>query len=964
MTTATHFSLPHNEGKCAPEVRCQPWREAQNAQQLNLAVLSPEQQAYWHELKIRIEQHEPALGAGAPFIPTLICAPAADLDLILKDPALKAWLLQGDMAELEAAAQLVSVECAPRQASLCSITNVKSGQCSEDCKWCAQSKHYDTQVSAYELKSPQECLKEAQNYYAHGVEFYSLVASGRAPSSKEFAQLLTIIDTIKASCPIKLCVSLGLVTKEQLSALKAHGVVRYHCNLETAPSYFAQVCTTHSFADKLAVLKHAATIGLEVCSGALFNLGESMEQRLELAQTLRQLGIKSIPLNFLHPIVGTPLEHQAQLSEDEVKRTIYLMRLLNPTAYLRWAGGRILLSPELIAQTTAAAMNAAITGDLLTTTGSTIAQDRALFAQSYTLPPEPQWSQLQDLPIAHASVTATCGAHTSVPHRSAQVDVSGPHASGVHAQVDVSGPHASGVHAQVDASGALHHADLAPRENIASGTAKDEAESMLSPEGAAWHQIKERLCPEFDRKHLWHPYTSAQEPLPALKVKSAHGVTLELEDGTELIDGMSSWWCCNLGYNLPELNQALTDQVQKLAHVMFAGFTHDPAIKLGQKLLSLLPGMEHIFYADSGSVATEVALKMALQYQVAQGKPERNSFLTFTGGYHGDTWNAMSVSDPSGMHELFHASKYQRYFAADHLPRFLGSELLASAQQDAQSAKRVAMAPAALIPEFAAKIAALKDQLAAVILEPIVQGAGGMNFYAPEVLTAVAALCREHDILLICDEIATGFGRTGKMFACEHAGITPDLMLLGKGLTGGYMTLSAVLCTTKVARAISTSPHGPQVFMHGPTFMANPLACAVACAAVEYLETHQVLAQVSTIAHGLKEALGSLAQRYQDLTQSRQTIANPIKSIRAFGAIGVVEFEHKVPVETVEYLCYQERVWLRPMGNLLYTMPALTMPEPELKWLTGALSTIALRLTTGKLPNLNAHQRSPFDSAV
>ena len=642
-------------------------------------------------------------------------------------------------------------------------------------------------------------------------------------------------------------------------------------------------------------------------------MGESMEQRLELAKTLRQLGIKSIPLNFLHPIPGTPLEHQAQLSENEVKRTIYLMRLLNPTAYLRWAGGRILLSQELIAQTTAAAMNAAITGDLLTTTGSTIAQDRALFAQSYTLPPEPEWARLKDQPIAH-QVSASLSAADAAP-------------------------------AQVTAS----------QETSVDCTPENTAESLAeSPEGAAWHHIKERLCPEFDRKHLWHPYTSAQEPLPALKVKSAQGVTLKLEDGTDLIDGMSSWWCCNLGYNLPELNQALTDQVQQLAHVMFAGFTHDTAINLGKKLLNLLPGMEHIFYADSGSVATEVALKMALQYQVAQGRPERNSFLTFTGGYHGDTWNAMSVSDPSGMHELFHASKYQRYFAADHLPRFPETELLI----------KQAPASAPLIPEFTAKIEQLKDKVAAVILEPIVQGAGGMNFYAPEVLTAVAALCRKHDILLICDEIATGFGRTGKMFACEHAQLTPDLMLLGKGLTGGYMTLSAVLCTKHVAQAISTSAYGPNVFMHGPTFMANPLACAVACAAVDYLETHQVLAQVSTVAQGLKDALGNLAQRYQALAQGEQTLANPIKSIRAFGAIGVVEFEHKVPVETVEYLCYQERVWLRPMGNLLYTMPALTMPEPELKWLTQALSNIALRLTTGELPQLNAHQRSPFDSAV
>lgn len=924
------------------------WRQAQNAQQLNLPHPTLELKPDMTALLTLIESAT-ALGPGRSVLPQLLQAKPQELTGLLQAGSVREWLLQGDLTELELAASLVTRYCAPRSASLCSITNVKSGRCSEDCKWCAQSKHYPTHIAAYEIKPAEQCLREAQDYYAHGVEFYSLVASGRAPSSKEFAQLLAILDTIRAKCPIRLCVSLGLVSKEQLSALKAHGVVRYHCNLETAPSYFDQVCTSHSFDDKLAVLRSAAELGLEVCSGALFNMGESLEQRLELALTLRQLNIKSIPLNFLHPIADTPLAHQEPLSEDEIRRTIYLMRLINPCAYLRWAGGRILLAPELIATATACAMNAAITGDLLTTTGSTMAQDRALFAAHYDLPPQP---------AATAATAAATAAHSNQAI---------PCAMSTEQPVALTGTAPTPVQSTPASTACAPAAFKQASPALAAPTVATPAQDAPTMSAAAeWQHIKARLCPDFDRKHLWHPYTSACAPLPALKVKSAQGVTLRLDDGTELIDGMSSWWCCNLGYNLPELNAALSNQAQQLAHVMFAGFTHEPAIALGQRLLKLVPGMEHIFYADSGSVATEVALKMALQYQVAQGKSERNSFLTFKGGYHGDTWNAMSVSDPYGMHELFHASKYQRYFAHDELPRYTDTELLATAQPEATpeplTGIQTKTSPTSLIPDFAAKIEALSGQLAAVILEPIVQGAGGMTFYAPEVLQAVATLCRQHDILLIADEIATGFGRTGKMFACEHAGITPDLMLLGKGLTGGYMTLSAVLCTKQVAASISHSAYGPQVFMHGPTFMANPLACSVACAAVDYLESHQVLTSVKRVSAQLKTDLSQLAARYRELDPS--VVQNAITSIRAFGAIGVVEFAQRVPVEAVEYLCYHYGVWLRPMGNLLYTMPALIMDEAQLKHVTAALSAIALKVATDALPELSAQPRSPYDSAV
>ena len=270
------------------------WRQAQNAQQLNLPHPTLELKPDMTALLALIESSA-ALGRGRAVLPQLLQAKPQELADLLHAGSAREWLLQGDLTELERAASLVTAYCAPRSASLCSITNVKSGRCSEDCKWCAQSKHYPTHIATYEIKPAEQCLREAQDYYAHGVEFYSLVASGRAPSSKEFAHLLAILDTIRAKCPIKLCVSLGLVSKEQLSALKEHGVVRYHCNLETAPSYFDQVCTSHTFNDKLAVLRSAAELGLEVCSGALFNIGESLAQRLELALTLRQLNIKSIP---------------------------------------------------------------------------------------------------------------------------------------------------------------------------------------------------------------------------------------------------------------------------------------------------------------------------------------------------------------------------------------------------------------------------------------------------------------------------------------------------------------------------------------------------------------------------------------------------------------------------------------------------------------------------------------------
>ncbi|VAW52222.1 Adenosylmethionine-8-amino-7-oxononanoate aminotransferase [hydrothermal vent metagenome] len=413
-----------------------------------------------------------------------------------------------------------------------------------------------------------------------------------------------------------------------------------------------------------------------------------------------------------------------------------------------------------------------------------------------------------------------------------------------------------------------------------------------------------------DKKHVWHPYSSTHSDLPVFPVKSASGVHLTLENGKQLIDGMSSWWCAIHGYNVPELNNAVKRQLEAMAHVMFGGLTHEPAVTLCKKLVEITPEkLETVFLVDSGSVSVEVAMKMAIQYWQARKFKHKQKFISLKNGYHGDTLGAMSVCDPvTGMHTLFSDILAKNYF-------------IASPECDFNEPCKIEH-----LDELRSVLAKHHKNIAALILEPVVQGTGGMKFYSSDYLKQAKILCEKHDVLLIADEIATGFGRSGKMFACEHAGISPDIMCVGKSLTGGYLTLAATLCTKQISDTISNNQ--PNVFMHGPTFMGNPLACAVAIENIRLLQSSPWQINIKKIEQQLTKEL--------ELCKTLDCV----KDVRILGAIGVVELKQAVNMSKIQQAFVDQGVWIRPFGKLIYLMPPYIINERQLNTLTQAIYTV------------------------
>lgn len=734
----------------------------------------------------------------------------------------------------------------------CSIINAKSGNCPEDCKWCAQSIYSKTKIEKYPLKGKDEVVRVAIKNMESGIRRFSLVTSGRRLLDDEIDKICDIVrelGKIRGNGRVKRvlpCVSLGLLNEEQLRRLKDAGVVRYHCNMESSPRYFKNLCTTHTANDKLETLKAARRVGLSLCSGGIVGMGESMEDRIDMALFLREHNILSIPVNVLHPIPGTPLEHCSPLTEEEFLTTIAMFRIINPDAYIRFSGGRALLSTEVQKKALYIGVNAAIMGDMLTTLGRSVADDIEMFT----------------------------GAGYDFFSSGDDFDVSGS-------------------------------------------------------------QIE---------KHIWHPYSSTAKPTPTYFVERAKGVDIIIKNVTtgeerRLIDGMSSWWSEIHGYNNTYLNKAARSQLSKMSHVMFGGFTHEPVRRLTGQLLSILPKeLSTIFYSDSGSVSVEVAMKMAIQYWAARGRSEKSKFATIKSGYHGDTWNAMSVCDPvTGMHSLFGPALPVNYFAPS--PATTYSDFLNYKSGKITESEYVSKLEKDVWP-MESLISEHGKELAAVILEPVVQGAGGMRFYSPHYLVRLKELCEKYGILLIFDEIATGFGRTGRLFAYEHtAGLSssgfgagedvyvcPDIMTIGKGLTGGYMTMAATICTQAVSDTICNN--FPGAFMHGPTFMANPLACAIASASVELLLKENCMPKVKLIESDL--------EKFLEPAKSFDNVAD----VRVLGSIGVIEMKEPVDLDRIQPMFVENGIWMRPFGKLVYTMPPYVISERKLKKLCDSILSV------------------------
>ncbi len=660
-------------------------------------------------------------------------------------------------------------------------------------------------------------------------------------------------------------------------------------------------------------MQQAQAAGLSACSGLIAGMGESDKDLVDVVFALRDLDPDSVPVNFLIPFEGTPLAKEWNLTPQRCLRILAMVRFVCPDVEVRLAGGREvhLRSMQPLALHL---VNSIFLGDYLTSEGQAGQTDLDMIADAgfevegsgtTTLPRHRADALGGGCGTQDATAGAGCGSH----------DDAGAAGCGSHGGGGGCGP--CGGHEEPEPVGGVTGAGrvcrprgrtrperrvriwwrsaVAARERISRPMPEPHTSEAAEHAGPA---APKPYAPDelraLDRAHVWHPYgpmPGRQEPLI---VESASGVRLRLaepvEGRRELVDGMSSWWSAVHGYNHPVLNEAARGQLDRMSHVMFGGLTHEPAVRLATRLVEITPApLQHVFLADSGSVSVEVAVKMCLQYWRSAGRPAKRRLLTWRGGYHGDTWQPMSVCDPEGgMHELWSGS----------LPR----QVFADAPPDGFDAEP----DPAYVTHLRELVAEHADELAAVIVEPVVR-AGGMRFHSPAYLRVLREACDEHDVLLVLDEIATGFGRTGKLFAAGHAGISPDVMCVGKALTGGYLTMAATLCTTRVAEGISSGE--VPVLAHGPTFMGNPLAASVATASVDLLLGQDWEGEVARIGAGLRSGLAPAA----DITG--------VVDVRGLGAIGVVQLDHEVDMAAATRAAVREGVWLRPFRDLVYTMP-------------------------------------------
>ena len=808
-----------------------------------------------------------------------------------------------DLLDVVAAAGKVRRAWFGRRVKLNYLVNLKSGLCPEDCSYCSQRLGSTAEILKYSWLKADDAVAAAGAGVAGGAKRVCLVASGRGPTDRDVDRVSRTIEAIKERHEdVEVCACLGLLSEGQAGRLRDAGADAYNHNLNTSEAVYGDICTTHDFDDRVETVNAAKAAGLSACSGLIAGMGESDADLVDVVLALRAMDPDSVPVNFLIPFDGTPLAGEWTLTPHRCLRILAMVRFVCPDVEVRLAGGREIhlrgLQPLALHLA-----NSIFLGDYLTSEGQAGKADLDMIADAGF---EVEDARTTTLPEHRRTTCGPPAPDLRAPGTGCREDT-----AAASAAPGATAPRTGAPGTARDPAAPAAPRRPAPTWSRYAGAARAPTCRPMPEPAAARH----RALLDLDRRHVWHPYGPMPGRREPLLVESANGVRLRLAepDGAtrDLVDGMSSWWSAVHGYNHPVLNEAARGQLERVSHVMFGGLTHEPAVRLAEQLVDITPaGLRHVFLADSGSVAVEVAVKMCLQYWRSLGRPGKRRLLTWRGGYHGDTWQPMSVCDPDGgMHHLWSGSLPRQVFA-DAPPGSFDDPVRPGYAEHLWE-----------------RVARHADELAAVVVEPVVQGAGGMRFHSPGYLRVLREACDAHDVLLVLDEIATGFGRTGTLFAAGHAGVAPDVMCLGKALTGGYLTLAATLCTTRVAEGISRGE--VPVLAHGPTFMGNPLACAVARASIGLLLGQDWSREVKRIEAGLRAGLAPAAE------------LPGVRDVRVLGAIGVVQLSHEVDLAAATRAAVAAGVWLRPFRDLIYTMPPYVTGDEDVARICSAVLAAA-----------------------